>query len=267
MRVAITGHAVHIPGLSERDIPGSPAEPAAGPDDAHRVLGRKGLLAKEPATRLALCATHEALRLPPGKLTEPVPGAAGTAVVVASNLGNVATVCQVVAEVRAEGRHAVSPLVAPNASSNIIASSIALRYRFTGPNFLVCSGATAGLDAVRLGALLIRSGRTHRSIVVGVEPDDEIATMLCPGLRAAAAAVVLEPLHADEGTVLGPLTRSRTPLASTVDLPFETYGAAGVLGVAMAAALAEDNLVTCGNPDDGYAAMAVSRVRALVGAP
>ena len=265
MRVAITGQAVHVPGLSETDIPGSPTEPAVGPDDAHRVLGRKGLLAKEPATRLAMCATHRALGLPPGKLTEPVAGAAGTAVVVASNLGNVATVCEVVDQVRTEGGRAVSPLVAPNASSNIIPSSIALRYGFTGPNVLVCSGATAGLDAVRLGALLIRSGRTHRCVVAGVEPADEIATRLCPGLRAAAAAVVLEPLRSDEGAVLGPVTRSRTPLGSTVDLPMETYGAAGVLGVAVAAALAEDQLVACGSAADGYAAMPVSRVRALVG--
>jgi 3-oxoacyl-[acyl-carrier-protein] synthase II len=265
MRVAITGHAVHVPGLSEVDIPGSPAEPAAGPDEAHRVLGRKGLLAKEPATRLAMCATHRALGLPPGKLTEPVTGAAGTAVVVASNLGNVATVCEVVDQVRTEGGHAVSPLVAPNASSNIIASSIALRYGFTGPNLMVCSGATAGLDAVRLGALLIRSGRTHRVVVAGVEPDDEIATKLCPGLRAAAAAVVLEPERPGAETVLGPITRARTPLGSTVDLPLPAYGAAGVLGVAVAAALGSDHLVACGDPDDGYAALAVTRVRELVG--
>jgi 3-oxoacyl-(acyl-carrier-protein) synthase len=258
MRVAITGHAVHVPGLSEVDIPGSPVEPAVGPADAHRVLGRKGLLAKEPATRLALCATHEALGLPPGKPTEPVAGAAGTAVVVASNLGNVATVCEVVDQVRTEGRHAVSPLVAPNASSNIIASSIALRYRFTGPNFLVCSGATAGLDAVRLGALLIRTGRTHRCVVVGVEPDDEVATALCPGLRAAAAAVVLEPHHSNQAPVLGPITRSRTPINSTVDLPGQTYGAAGVLGVAIAAALGEDHLIACGDTTDGYAALPVT---------
>lgn len=265
MRVVIAGHAVHVPGLSEVDVPGSPAEPAVGADEAHRVLGRKGLLAKEPATRLALCATQVALGLPAGKLTGPVAGAAGTAVVVASNLGNVATVCEVVDQVRAEGGRAVSPLVAPNASSNIVASSIALRYGFTGPNLLVCSGATAGLDAVRLGALLVRTGRTHRAVVVGVEPDDEIATKLCPGLRAAAATVVLEA--GEEGMALGTLTRSRTRLGSTVDLPVETYGAAGVLGVAVAAALGEDHLVACGSPEDGYAAMPVTRVRALVGVP
>lgn len=257
MRVAITAHAVHVPGLSAVDLPGSPAEPAPGPADAHRVLGRKGLLAKEPATRLALCATHAALRLPPGKLTGPVPGAAGTAVVVASNLGNVATVCEVVDQVRAEGGHAVSPLVAPNASSNIIASSIALRYGFTGPNFLVCSGATAGIDAVRLGALLVRTGRTHRSVVVGVEPDDEIATRLCPGLRAAAACVVLEPHRPGDPVVLGPVTRDRP--GHTVDLSAvggATYGAEGVLGVAVAAALG-GHTAACGSPAEGYAAVPV----------
>lgn len=265
MRIAITGHAVHVPGRSGADLPGSPAEPAVGPDEAHRVLGRKGLLAKEPATRLALCATQVALGLPPGKLTEPVAGARGTAVVVASNLGNVATVCEVVDQVRAEGGRAVSPLVAPNASSNIVASSIALRFGFTGPNLMVCSGATAGLDAVRLGALLVRTGRTHRAVVVGVEPDDEIAATLCPGLRAAAAAVVLEP--GDEGMGLGTLTRARTRLDSTVDIPAGTYGAAGVLGVAVAAALGTDQVVACGSEDDGYATVPVTGVRALVGVP
>jgi hypothetical protein len=267
MRVAITGHAVHVPGLSDADIPGSPAEPAVGPDEAHLVLGRKGLLAKEPATRLALCATQVALGLPAGKLTEPVAGAAGTAVVVASNLGNVATVCEVVGQVRTEGGRAVSPLVAPNASSNIIASSIALRFGFTGPNLMVCSGATAGLDAVRLGALLVRAGRTHRAVVVGVEPDDEIATKLCPGLRAAAATVVLEPHDGGDAPLLGALTRARTRLDSTVDIPVNTYGAAGVLGVAIAAALGTDQVVSCGSEDDGYAGVPVTGIRALAGAP
>ncbi|HEX7659403.1 MAG TPA: beta-ketoacyl synthase N-terminal-like domain-containing protein [Pseudonocardiaceae bacterium] len=267
-QIAITGFAVHVPGLSAADLPGSPAEPAAGPAEAHTVLGRKGLLAKEPATRLALCATHEALGLPPGKLTEPVPGAARTAVVVASNLGNVATVCDVVHTVRTEGGKSVSPLIAPNASSNIIASTIAMRYAFTGPNLLVSSGATAGIDAIRLGALLIRRGRTHRAVVVGVEPDDEIARSLCPGIRAAAAAVILEPALGSDGLLLGPLSWSRLPLASTMDIPGiegSTYGAQGVLGVAVAAAMLTGrgdghtaHLVAAGSPEDGYAAVSVT---------
>jgi hypothetical protein len=292
-QVAVTSWAVHVPGLSSVDVPGAPDEPAVPADQAHLVLGRKGLLAKEPATRLALCAVHEALRLPPGKLTEPVAGADRTAVVVASNLGNLATVCAVVDEMRESGSHAVSPLQAPNASSNVIASTIAIRYGFTGPNFLLCDGATAGLNAIRLGALLLRSGRADRAVVVGVEPGDDIARALVqrrtptPGgpveLRDAAACVVLErgpgvvvgaltrhprPPHTDADLVLGPYPNSAG--ASLTALVGDSYGALGVLQVAVAAARLtgaapgalpgradqpRDAVLTCGDPDDGYATL------------
>ncbi|OLR93676.1 beta-ketoacyl synthase N-terminal-like domain-containing protein [Actinokineospora bangkokensis] len=259
MRVAITGRSTHVPGLTARELPGSPLEPAASAADAHLVLGRKGLLAKEPATRLALCAVHEAFGLR-GKLTEPLPGAAGTAVVVASNLGNAATVCEMVDQARAGG--GVSALEAPNASSNVIASTIAIRYGFTGPNLMVCSGATAGMDAVRLAVLLLRAGRTHRVVVVGAEPDDAVATALVPGLRAAAACVVLEPHVRGDGVLLGAVRRGR---ARGLDLPVgRTYGAEGVLQVAAAAALAVDGgaevVAACGAEPDGHAYTTLSPV-------
>ncbi|MCG8914802.1 beta-ketoacyl synthase [Actinokineospora sp. PR83] len=264
MRVAITGRSAHVPGLTAQQLPGSPAEPAVGAHDAHTVLGRKGLLAKEPATRLALCAVHEAFGLH-GKQTSPLPGAAGTAVVVASNLGNAATVCAMVDSARAGG--GVSPLEAPNASSNVIASTIAIRYGFTGPNLMVCSGATAGLDAVRLGALLVRSGRTHRAVVVGVEPDDDIATGLVPGLRAAAACVVLTPHTGGEAVLLGGVRRGRHRVRG-LDLSAvgETYGAEGVLQVAVgsvvAAGTGTDVVAACGAAADGFASVTLSPVSA-----
>ncbi|GAA1229177.1 hypothetical protein GCM10009676_09620 [Prauserella halophila] len=256
--VSVTGAAVHLPGLSAADIPGGPAEPAVAPAEAYRVLGRKGLLAKEPATRLAMCAAQTALGLGIGKVAGPVAGAEGTGVVVASNLGNVATVCNLVDTVRTEGKDGVSIMEGPNASSNVVASSIALRFGFTGPNFLVSSGATAGLDAVRLGSLLVRAGRTHRCVVVGAEPDDDIATALRPGIRAAAAAVVLEP-DAD-GPRLGTLTRSAdAPTTGTVTgHAGETYGAEGV--VELATAVSGDAVpgsVSCGDHQDGYATLTV----------
>ncbi|KAA2254452.1 beta-ketoacyl synthase [Solihabitans fulvus] len=294
MTVAVTGYATHVPGLSARDLPGSPAEPAVAADQAHVVLGRKGLLAKEPATRLALCAVHAALGLPPGRPTGPVAGAGTTAVVVSSNLGNVQTVCAVVDEMRASSGHAVSPLLAPNASSNIIASSIAIRYGITGPNFMLCAGATSGLDAVRLGARLLRAGRTDRAVVVGVEPDDEIARGLLglratpPGgfsePRAAAACVLLtryDPAAEGPAVLLDRVTRSARPPEGAAGLRLdphpglggvsltervgETYGALGVLQVAAATGWLLDPAsthtaaeVTCGDPEDGYATARLS---------
>lgn len=260
--VAVEAAAVHVPGFVSRQLIATAEEPDCGPEEAHTLLGRKGLLFKEPAVRIAMCAVHRALGLPPGKPAGPVQHAAGTAVVVSSNLGNVATVCEVVDQVRAGRLREVSPMQAPNASSNIIASSIAIRYGFTGPNLMVCSGATSGLDAVRLGALLVRSGRTHRAVVVGTEPADHVATSLFAGtdqsfagpLRAAAACVVLTAAVRPDQVRLRSVRRHRDPESEDdrgirairiihgpgrggTDLSAligNVYGAAGVLQAAVA---------------------------------
>jgi 3-oxoacyl-[acyl-carrier-protein] synthase II len=217
--VAVRAAAVHVPGAAADAFLGAAgAEPALPPEEAHQLLGRKGLLYKEPATRLALCAVHRALGLPPGRPAGPVEGGRETAVVVSSNYGNVQTVREVVATVRAGSRKDVSPLQAPNASSNVIASTVAIRYGLAGPNLMLCSGAVSGLQALRLGALLIRAGRAERAVVVGVEPVDDTVRRLAglrhtsdgrhPEPRAAAACVVLEAADsAPPGQViLGPVT-------------------------------------------------------------
>ena len=115
----------------------------------------------------------------------------------------------------------VSPLDAPNASSNVIASTIAIRFRFGGPNLMVCSGTTSGLDALALSRLLLQPGRADRVVVVGAEPDDAVAARLdhrratrsrqSGPLRAAAAAVILVPASAASpaSPVVGPVPWSR----------------------------------------------------------
>jgi len=170
------------------------AEVAVGADDAGRVLGRKGLLYKEPATRLALVAVHRALGLPVGR-TVPERVDPRTAVVACGNLGNVHTVATVAREVREGGVREVSPLAAPNASSNVVASTVALWFGFGGPNLMVCSGATAGLDGLALATRLLRTRRADRVVLVGAEPDDETATAVYGRpLRAGAACALLERL-------------------------------------------------------------------------
>ncbi|MGO9960056.1 MAG: beta-ketoacyl synthase N-terminal-like domain-containing protein, partial [Solirubrobacteraceae bacterium] len=152
-------------------------------------------LAKEPATRLALCAVHRALGRAPGAPRPAGPPDARTAVVACSDLGNANTVVAVAATVRDEGARAVSALDAPNASSNVIASTVAIWFRFGGPNLMVCSGTTSGLDAIRLARLLLAGRRADRVVVVGAEADDQIVCALHAGakraVRAGAAALVL----------------------------------------------------------------------------
>jgi 3-oxoacyl-[acyl-carrier-protein] synthase II len=204
--VVVAGYAVHVPGASSWETGGAApeGEPMCSAEEAQQVLGRKGLLFKEPATRLAMCAAQRALGLPDGRPTGPIALADRTAVVVSSNLGNLETVCRIAVGVRESDYRVVSPLETPNASSNVIASTLAIRFRATGANFMLCNGATSGTDAIRLGARLIRAGRAEQVIVVGAEPEDEVAQALAksrdpgtygdhgiPALRAAAACVVL----------------------------------------------------------------------------
>ncbi|MEU1042990.1 beta-ketoacyl synthase N-terminal-like domain-containing protein [Streptomyces sp. NPDC005551] len=277
-QLALDGWSVHVPGLSAADLPGSPEEPACRPEDAKEVLGRKGLLGKEPSTRLALCAVHRALGLPPGPLAQPVPDAAGTAVVVASNLGNVETVCTVLTDMRERSGSVVSVLDAPNASSNVIASTVAIRYGFTGPNLAVCSGATAGLDAVALASRLILAGRARRAVVVGVEPADPVAVRLAalredaPAPLAAAAGCLLLGLPGawprSTGVRIGPVVRAADPVTPFHGEPGDFYGAAGVVRLAVAAARLtaagpEDAAVAvgCGDAEDGWASTELTLVQ------
>jgi 3-oxoacyl-[acyl-carrier-protein] synthase II len=130
-------------------------------------IGRKGWRYKDRATRLALAAAREALHAagPP-----PVPDAARTGVVASSNLGNLDTVCRVAAQLKAGRSSDTSPMDLPNASSNVVASTIAQWFGLKGANLMLCNGATSGIDALFVGATLIRSGRADRVVVVGVEP-------------------------------------------------------------------------------------------------
>jgi 3-oxoacyl-[acyl-carrier-protein] synthase II len=259
--VAVTGWAVHVPGLDPiATLTGRDAEPAPPPERAHEVLGRRGLLAKEPATRLALCAVHRALGQPAGAPKPAGPPDPRAAVIASSNLGNVGTVRRVAATVRESGVREVSPLDVPNASSNVVASSVAIWFRLGGPNLMVCSGATSGLDAVALAVLLLRAGRADRCVVVGAEPDDEVARALRGGVRAGAGAVVLEPAGqaATPAVVLGPVRRAaagRCEPDVTGELG-DLYGALGVVQVALAAALVAAGTphvtCVCGDDVDGW---------------
>jgi len=274
---AVTAWGIHVPGLDVAGLVGGRGSgPACPPERAHELLGRKKLAFKEPATRLALCAVHRAFKLPPeARFPERAPDPR-TAVVVSSNLGNVATIHGIVHALRRGGIRDVSPLDAPNASSNVIASTVALWFRLGGPNLMVCSGATSGLDAIACAQLLLRAGRADRVVVVGVEPGDEIASRLyaqragvhgksAPALHAAAAAVLLEPATASckhvylservssAAEMRAGLDQLRPPVvigpaelasgtARLIDLGAsigDTYGASGVLQIAIAAALIE----------------------------
>ncbi|MCI0729735.1 MAG: hypothetical protein L0332_23890 [Chloroflexi bacterium] len=196
-QIVITGLGVEIPGLGSMQhllaLPG-PLPPAEF--DPTPKLQQRGLRYKNRATQLALCAVHDALLdagLPEAKVEEPET----TGVVVSSNLGNVDTVCRMVQTIREGSVVDLSPMDLPNASSNVIATTIAIRFGCRATNLMLCNGATSGIDALWLAANIIRAGRAHRMIVVGVEPRNEFVA------RLMAESRVGERVREGAGNVTG----------------------------------------------------------------
>ncbi|MEU7371147.1 beta-ketoacyl synthase N-terminal-like domain-containing protein [Streptomyces hygroscopicus] len=202
--VVVTGVGLALPGAA---TPGAllrrAAAPATGPapepfDTAVRI-GRRGHRYKDRATRLALCAALDALRdaalIPADGEEVTVPGDT-VGVVASSNLGNLDTACLTAAAIAERSAMDLSPMSLPNASSNVIASWVAIRHGLRGPNLMLCNGATSGLDAVHWGATLVAAGRVRRAVVIGVETHNAVVEDLlgrpADELLDGAAALVVE---------------------------------------------------------------------------
>ncbi|MDP9070818.1 MAG: hypothetical protein M3N68_05960 [Actinomycetota bacterium] len=202
----VTGVGLSLPGHADaaRLVDPRGSRIVAEAPSADPLAGR-GLRYKDRATRLGLAATGAALRHA-GLLGErgvSLPGRR-VGVVVSSNLGNLDTVCRVVETIAEETVGGTSPMDLPNASSNVIASSIAIRFALGGVNLTLCNGATSGLDALHWAVLLLAAGRVEAAVVCGVETANPVVERLVDGGRVGdgarpsrlldgAVAVVVEP--------------------------------------------------------------------------
>jgi 3-oxoacyl-[acyl-carrier-protein] synthase II len=242
VNLVITGLGYALPG-NGTSLLGPAGET---PVDPAARLGRKGLRYKDRATQLGLCAALDALR------------AAGlwddgltvvdrsVAVVVSSNLGNVDTVCKVAQTIGEEGSRGVSPMDTPNASSNILASEVAIRFGLRGPNLMVCNGVTSGLDAVHWASTMLRAGRADHVLVLGVEPDNEIVRQLVDADRVLDGAVgfVLERPGRENAMVratIGKVIRAAAvePRGRVFNLEDRWGTCSGALGIMQCAAAVE----------------------------
>ncbi|EXU63486.1 3-oxoacyl-ACP synthase [Streptomyces sp. PRh5] len=231
MTVVVSGVGVVLPRARSAPELMAPAADAP-PVEPRDLVGRKGLRYKDRATQLAYCAADAALRnaglLDDGGLR--VPGTS-VAMVASSNYGNLDTICRAIDTIAEHTAAAGSAMDLPNASSNVIASSVAIRFGLRGPNLMLCNGATSGLDAVHWAATLIRGGRASRALVLGVEPDNESVRAFTGGSRtidgAAALVVESEESAAERGAsaqaVLGTYVRG-AGLGRTLERLAETTG-------------------------------------------
>lgn len=197
--VVVTGMSVVVPQENMQSIikkGGFPSEVVHAYDPS--VLGNRGLRYKDIATVYALTSVFHALQSinynqlsSDEKIT--------TSVVVSNVFGNFETVCRAI-EVLEKFGHSdyLSMLDAPKASSNVTASNIAIKFRFSGPNITICNGERSGIDAVYFGKNLIRTGRAQRVIIVGVEAITENIGKFVKKIdkkeeiNTAAACLVLE---------------------------------------------------------------------------
>lgn len=201
--VLLTGYGVAIPGwdMHERLLLADSLRYEQVFDPAEK-LGKKGLRYKEEATLLALCAALDALqragfvKCHADKLADVHFG-----VVAASNTSNLDTVCRVASEINQGHVMDTSSMDLPNASSNILSATLAIRFGLKAMNLMVCSGASASADALVMAVNAIRNGRAQRMLVVGVEVDAQAlrslgnganARTLAHGITSGAAALVLE---------------------------------------------------------------------------
>ncbi|MET9381770.1 beta-ketoacyl synthase N-terminal-like domain-containing protein [Streptomyces sp. NPDC002928] len=195
----VTGAGVVLPGVKHAaDLLAPEPLEGAGRVGPERLPSGRGARNKDRATMLAFAAATLALA-DAGLLDDEglcVPGeTVGT--VVSSNLGNLDTVCRVAERLSRDGTAGISALDLPNASSNVIASSVAIRFGLRGANFTLCNGATSGLDAVGWATLAVETGRVARVLVIGVEPANAVVERLAGGdaparLLDGSGALVLE---------------------------------------------------------------------------
>lgn len=188
IRVAITGLAVEAPVLAGAtkigDLFGRAGDFQWAFDPAQK-LGKKGLRYKETATLMALCAGRTAL-LSSGHLQESGDAKVNDdqfGIAMASNTGNLETICNVADKIRTEHVDATSPMDLPNASSNVVASTAAIRFGLRAMNLMLTSGASASADALVLAVNSIRSGRVNAMMVGAVEVDSLALRSLQSGKR------------------------------------------------------------------------------------
>lgn len=242
--IAVTGVGLALPGVEDAAaLPGATraAVRAADPVEPAARIGHRGLRYVDRAAQLALCAGRDALRdaaLLAADGGELRVAGESVAVVASSNLGSLGTVCELASTIAERSTDRVSPMALPNASSNVIAAAVAMRFGLRGPNLTFTNGPTSGIDAVFWAALLVTAGRCSHALVVGAETTNPVVAGLlgrpAGELLDGAVALVVERAATAAGrgaprlAELGRYARSPGVAACLEEVLADAPGAPGI---------------------------------------
>lgn len=186
--------------------PGSPhaMRPAAWIEDRAQLSHRKW----SPATMAALSVAGEAIR-EAGWTADDLRDAA---LVVGTSRGNAAGWLG-----PWPGRRPFRLMAASNTIHSEPAAAISIEFQITGPNHVLASGCAAGLDAIGIAMMLVRSGAAPRALAVAV--DLPLVPLLLDNY--AASGILAERLVADP---YRPGTAGFVPAEGAAAMAIDTRG-------------------------------------------
>lgn len=144
------------------------------------ALAARGMRQTDRVVDMALLAATEAMDtaglLPPAGVQ---PSPQNTATIIGSGGGPIAMTEDLYHRYYESGPKGVRPTTIVRIMSNVISSQVSMRFRLTGPNYIVVSACGSSTNAIGLAFRMIRDGYISRAVCGGVE------SCFSPGLYVA----------------------------------------------------------------------------------
>lgn len=192
-------------------------------------INERGIRYKDKVTKLALAASKKAMQQAQLIRTyyEDLDDAR-CAVIASSCFGNLDAVVATAAEIRHATTDSLSPMMLPNASANVMASTLAKWFGLRGPNLFVANGQTSGLDALLLARNLLAKHRVERVLICAAESASEMLQPLYDKSRMtapvdAACCLVLENQASYHNRINQIGVEKNFPAAFDIELSNECY--------------------------------------------
>ena len=143
-----------------------------------QAMEARGITSSDRAIDLAMLASAQALEqagLLAGAAAPPAPQEIGTIFGTGQGLSN--TITESWMDYFAKGPRGVRPTTIPRCMANALAAQISMRFRLTGPNYVVICACSSGSTAIGIAFRMIRDGYADRVLCGGAESALDIGSV------------------------------------------------------------------------------------------